>query len=177
MTKNVCILLLLLLLRCEEEGSDSEYNASSEEEGEEADSTIAEQERHEKQEDHSKELSALQAEGESLQCNVILCLNAVFQGELPIEELLKLYNLERHSATPLSESELMEEDGEGSVSLMADQEDNEGDSNSSDEEMGEEEVEEEHGLELLVSGKSLEEVLSTMCGLSIVSVFLTGMSD
>ena len=59
--------------RCEGEGggggSDSEYNASSGEEGEEADSTIAEQERHEKAEDHSTELSALQAEGVPGQCD------------------------------------------------------------------------------------------------------------
>ena len=80
---------------------------------------------------------------------------------------MKLYNLERHSATPVSESELMEEDREESVSVMADQEDNEEDSNSSGEEMGEEEVEEEHGLELLVSGKSLEEVLSIICVLCV----------
>ena len=90
----------------------------------------------------------------------MLCLNVVFLGDLPIEDLLKLYNLERHSATPVSESEPMEEDRETSVSVMADQEDG---SSSSGEEMGEEEVEEENGLELLVSGKSIEEVPYVVC--------------
>ena len=87
-------------------------------------------------------------------------------GELPLEDLLKLYNLERHSATPLSDSELMEEeeeeeeeDGSTSVSAMRDQEDE----GSSEEEEEDTEMEEEPGLELLVSGKSLEEVLA-VCG-------------
>ena len=104
----------------------------------------------------------------------MLCLNVVFLGDLPIEDLLKLYNLERHSATPVSESEPMEEDRETSVSVMADQEDG---SSSSGEEMGEEEVEEEHGLELLVSGKSIEEVPYVVCASSLVSILFTGMSD
>ena len=89
-------------------------------------------------------------------------------GELPIEDLMKLYNLERCSATPDTDIEQQEEeeeeggeeeeeDDEGSLSVMEDREEG-GTSSTSDVEMEEEEVEEEPGLELLVSGKSLKEV-------------------
>ena len=68
-TCTVCygVLPLHVLRRREEaEGSsDSEYDATREEgeEDEEEESTIAEQEKHEGELDHSSELTALQAEG------------------------------------------------------------------------------------------------------------------
>ena len=116
-------------------------------------------------------------------CSVCTCIAVLlncFVGELAIEDLLKLYNLERCSATPdtdIEQPEEEEEDGaegdeEGSV--IEDREEG-GTSTSSDMEMEEEEVEEEPGLELLVSGKSLKEVnevLYTCTCTTVVTMYL-----
>jgi len=122
------------------DGGDSEYLASESETEDET--TIAEQETHEGTVDHSSEVSALENE-----------------GDLPLEELLRLYNLQPNTNT---EGTGMEEDeeipeGEGS--------------GSSSEEGGEEEEEEEEkeGLEFLVSGKHLVEACQTEEGLSNVA--------
>jgi len=100
----------------EGEGEDLDYHAS-ESEGED-ESTIAEQEAHEGAIDYHCEVSTLEKEGMPLPCLKSSLSEAtkytityytptctMYLGELSLEELLKLYNLQRHSATPETNTE------------------------------------------------------------------------
>ena len=73
-------------------------------------------------------------------------------GDMSIEELLKLYKLERDNVTPESSQE---EEETTSGNKKDESRDSEDDKEEEDED---DEVEEEPGLELLVSGKTVQEV-------------------
>lgn len=96
--------------------------------------------------------------------HVKFSLIMAFAGDLPLEELLKMYNLQQQSTVAESEGEiddLNEPIKESSVSSQCSEEDKGSESSSAEEESGDEENMKE-SLEFLVSGKRIEEVLCTV---------------
>ena len=84
---------------------------------------------------------------------IVHCMYMYNTGDMSIEELLKLYKLERDNVTPESNQE---EEETTSGNKKDESRDSEDDKEEEDEE--DDEIEEEPGLELLVSGKTVQEV-------------------
>ena len=99
------------------------------EEGADDEQTLEEEEKMEGEGDHSHEIAALQKEGTLLtsccaflsqeRCLIWVNFSSIFQGEIPIEELLEMYGGTQGDSTDLpSEEELSDESSEEGLSEL-----------------------------------------------------------